>query len=274
MEEAHDLRRLLALLTRCKRYHPQGPGPTRRQPMVRWITTLGVVAALMSPLALAQVPPGPPPTHADLDYAPPEPPTSNGHKLDLYIPARARGAACPSSSGRAARPGWPTRASAARALAALQLNPAGYAVAGVSIRSSSQVKFPGQLHDIKAAIRWLRANAARYNLDPDRIGDHGRQLRGLDLGDGGGDRRRAGDGRLGRHDRRLESRPGSGRLLSTDQLPDDGLSGRCRGATRRAATTARPPRSPGSSDAPFSPAPTRCRRRTPCATSARPTRRS
>jgi acetyl esterase/lipase len=53
---------------------------------------------------------------------------------------------------------------------AAQLVPAGYAVAGVSIRSSSQVQFPGQLHDIKAAIRWLRANAATYNLDPDRIG--------------------------------------------------------------------------------------------------------
>jgi len=50
-----------------------------------------------------------------------------------------------------------------------QLNPAAYAVAGVSIRSSSQVQFPGQLHDIKAAIRWLRANAAKYNLDPERI---------------------------------------------------------------------------------------------------------
>jgi len=52
---------------------------------------------------------------------------------------------------------------------AAQLNPAGYAVAGVSTRSSSQVKFPGQLHDIKAAIRWLRANAAAYNLDPEHI---------------------------------------------------------------------------------------------------------
>jgi acetyl esterase/lipase len=31
------------------------------------------------------------------------------------------------------------------------------------------VKFPGQLHDIKAAIRWLRSNAARYGLDPNRI---------------------------------------------------------------------------------------------------------
>jgi acetyl esterase/lipase len=53
---------------------------------------------------------------------------------------------------------------------AAQLLPAGYAVAGVSIRSSSQVIFPGQLHDIKAAVRWLRTNAAKYNLDPDRIG--------------------------------------------------------------------------------------------------------
>ena len=47
--------------------------------------------------------------------------------------------------------------------------PAGYAVAGVSIRSSAQVVFPGQLHDIKAAIRWLRANAATYGLDASRI---------------------------------------------------------------------------------------------------------
>lgn len=31
------------------------------------------------------------------------------------------------------------------------------------------MQFPGQLHDIKAAIRWLRANAAKYNLDPNRI---------------------------------------------------------------------------------------------------------
>jgi acetyl esterase/lipase len=52
---------------------------------------------------------------------------------------------------------------------AAQLNPAGYAVAGVSIRSSSQIQFPGQLHDIKAAIRWLRAHAQKYNLDPERI---------------------------------------------------------------------------------------------------------
>jgi acetyl esterase/lipase len=40
----------------------------------------------------------------------------------------------------------------------------------VSIRSSSQVTFPGQVHDIKAAVRWLRANAGTYNLNQHRIG--------------------------------------------------------------------------------------------------------
>jgi acetyl esterase/lipase len=48
-------------------------------------------------------------------------------------------------------------------------NPRGYAVAGVSVRSSSQARFPAQVHDIKAAIRWLRANAAQYQLDTTRF---------------------------------------------------------------------------------------------------------
>jgi len=54
-------------------------------------------------------------------------------------------------------------------LAAILL-PKGYAVAGVSIRSSAQAHFPGQLHDIKSAIRWLRSNAKQYGLDADHIG--------------------------------------------------------------------------------------------------------
>ena len=45
----------------------------------------------------------------------------------------------------------------------------GYAVAGVSVRSSEQARFPAQLHDVKAAIRWLRANAGQYGLDPGRF---------------------------------------------------------------------------------------------------------
>ena len=45
----------------------------------------------------------------------------------------------------------------------------GWAVAGVSVRSSSQAVFPAQVHDVKAAIRWLRANADRHRLDPGRV---------------------------------------------------------------------------------------------------------
>jgi acetyl esterase/lipase len=50
-------------------------------------------------------------------------------------------------------------------------NPQGYAVAGVAVRGSGfgSTPFPGQLHDIRAAIRWLRENADDYNLDPGRF---------------------------------------------------------------------------------------------------------
>jgi acetyl esterase/lipase len=44
-----------------------------------------------------------------------------------------------------------------------------YAVASIEYRLSGEATFPAQLHDCKAAIRWLRANAARYRLDPERI---------------------------------------------------------------------------------------------------------
>jgi acetyl esterase/lipase len=45
----------------------------------------------------------------------------------------------------------------------------GYAVASIDYRLSGSAKFPALVHDAKAAVRWLRANAARYNLKADRI---------------------------------------------------------------------------------------------------------
>ncbi len=45
-----------------------------------------------------------------------------------------------------------------------------YAVASIGYRLSSQATWPAQIHDCKAAIRWIRANAEQYGLDPDRIG--------------------------------------------------------------------------------------------------------
>jgi acetyl esterase/lipase len=43
---------------------------------------------------------------------------------------------------------------------------------GISIgyRLSGEALWPAQIHDCKAAIRWLRANADRYGIDPERIG--------------------------------------------------------------------------------------------------------
>ncbi len=48
-----------------------------------------------------------------------------------------------------------------------------YAVASVNYRLAQQAPFPAQIHDCKAAVRWLRAHAATYGIDPDRIGAWG-----------------------------------------------------------------------------------------------------
>jgi acetyl esterase/lipase len=45
----------------------------------------------------------------------------------------------------------------------------GFAVVGVNYRLSGEAIFPAGLQDIKAAIRWLRANSAQYHLDGSRI---------------------------------------------------------------------------------------------------------
>jgi acetyl esterase/lipase len=45
----------------------------------------------------------------------------------------------------------------------------GYAVAAFNYRLSQVAKFPAQIHDCKAAIRWLRAHAPEYRLDAGRI---------------------------------------------------------------------------------------------------------
>lgn len=46
----------------------------------------------------------------------------------------------------------------------------GYAVASLNYRLSQQAIFPAQIQDCQAAIRWLRGNAKKYNLDPDKFG--------------------------------------------------------------------------------------------------------
>lgn len=54
----------------------------------------------------------------------------------------------------------------------------GIAVAGVNYRLSDEATFPAAVLDARAAVRFLRANAAKYNLDPERIGAFGQSAGG------------------------------------------------------------------------------------------------
>ncbi|MEV6303029.1 alpha/beta hydrolase [Actinoplanes sp. NPDC051861] len=99
---------------------------------------------------------------SDIAYAP-------GNLLDLHLPPVPNGATSPllvwtGGSAWMADNGKDSAGPFAEAF-----NPRGYAVAGVSIRSSSQATFPAQLHDIRAAMDWLRSHAGEYRIDPHRL---------------------------------------------------------------------------------------------------------
>jgi acetyl esterase/lipase len=145
-----------------------GPRRTRTALLATGVAT---VATLLVPTAVEAHwnPRLPAVQHLDLAYAPAEPAGSRGHLLDIYLPSRRANARLPVlvwSSGS----GWlGDNGKQGAAEFAGHFNDAGYAVVGISVRSSLQAIFPAQLHDAKAAIRWLRSNAATYQLDPARI---------------------------------------------------------------------------------------------------------
>ncbi len=104
-------------------------------------------------------------------------PVGSAHLLDLYLPHGApgpwpvvlfqAGSAFGSDDTKGAstdRSGGTTAASLAQ-----RWGPHGYAVAGVNVRSSDQAHFPAQLHDVKAAVRYLRSRAEELGLDAGRF---------------------------------------------------------------------------------------------------------
>jgi acetyl esterase/lipase len=94
----------------------------------------------------------------------------NGHernKLDLYLPEKADG---PLPVIVWIHGGAWTGGSKENPGQALAFVGKGYAVASIGYRLSQHAIFPAQIEDCKAAIRWLRANARTYNLNPQRIG--------------------------------------------------------------------------------------------------------
>lgn len=97
-------------------------------------------------------------------------------KLDLYLPASAQPAEGHKPEDIAPVPlivwvhggGW--RGGTKAVCPALPLTAKGFAAASVEYRFVQDATFPAQIHDCKGAIRWLRANADKYRLDPERIG--------------------------------------------------------------------------------------------------------
>ena len=55
----------------------------------------------------------------------------------------------------------------------LQLAERGYVAVTVSYRLAPKYQFPAAVHDVKTAVRWMRANAEKFQIDPDRIGTTG-----------------------------------------------------------------------------------------------------
>jgi acetyl esterase/lipase len=58
-------------------------------------------------------------------------------------------------------------------LPALRYAAAGYVCITINYRLAQEAPFPAALEDVKTAVRWLRAHADEYNVDPDRIGAFG-----------------------------------------------------------------------------------------------------
>ncbi len=100
--------------------------------------------------------------HLAVAYAP----TSPAQVLDLWVPA-ATGPVplVVYVHGGAWQSGDRTEVRTKRAA----LLDAGFAVASVDYRLSGEATWPAQIQDVKAAVRYLRANAATYGLDPDRF---------------------------------------------------------------------------------------------------------
>lgn len=93
-------------------------------------------------------------------------------QLDLYQPRRM-----PDTASSQAVPGillihgggWRSGVRTHLKPLAIELANAGFVAATVSYRLSPEARYPAAIHDVKAAIRWLRTHAAHYGVDPSRI---------------------------------------------------------------------------------------------------------
>jgi len=102
--------------------------------------------------------------HKDLVYGPHE-----RNNLDLYVPKSDK----PLPLVVWVHGGGWERGSKNNTGPSMDLLKEGYAVASINYRLSQHGVFPAQIEDCKSAVRWLRANAGKYNFDADHVGAWG-----------------------------------------------------------------------------------------------------
>jgi acetyl esterase/lipase len=108
------------------------------------------------------------PTYKDLAFAN----ASSAQKLDLYLP-KNDGIFPLVIMVHGGGFMFGDKADGAGLTGVDQLLAAGYAVASINYRLSGEAKYPAQIHDVKAAVRFLRANSSKYSLNPDKFGAWG-----------------------------------------------------------------------------------------------------
>ena len=146
---------------------------------IRWLPPLAasILAACVSTPKQGTPPVPPPAAHGALTLYNVPFAHVNGHDLllDLHLPDTTR------PGGTRPRPvilffhggGWRVSSKAEAEKMVRIVGETGYAVASCNYRLSSEAIFPAPIQDGKAAVRWVRANAARFGLDPHRIGAMG-----------------------------------------------------------------------------------------------------
>ena len=126
------------------------------------------------------------------NFAPPTPPQntkiirdlayipdgSERHKLDLYLPPDTATATGSLPLIVYVHGGAFMFGDRNSAFLPVRLLSRGYAIASLDYRLSGDAPFPAQIEDCKAAVRWLRAHAAQYNLDANRFASWGESAGG------------------------------------------------------------------------------------------------
>lgn len=89
-------------------------------------------------------------------------------QLDLYVPKRASKNLVPGvvfvHCG-----GWRHGYRENFTPMAIRMAERGYAAATITYRLSSEAKYPAAIHDVKAAVRWIRSHAKQYGIDEKHI---------------------------------------------------------------------------------------------------------